>query len=229
MIFILNFSQGPFKTLYDLRKVTGFNTRLISALGPYLTVENNPSSTSNDQQKPNGHLHSMYSFGFLSNGVVLMLVFASEGHRRTASLPSGPLVNTAVAVVPSTPLLSSYSPPPFPSLSEFTKVLDETESTLHRNGTAQAGKPLFFEAKKKMASKKISSLLIFKGENGVSPEPRENRLRILSWNLDGLSVEKARNPGVVDVVGKLFYHYHIKIAVIQGVQDPLGLKEVSLA
>ena len=30
--------------------------------------------------------------------------------------------------------------------------------------------------------------------NGV-PEPCDNGLRILSWNLDGLSVEKASNPG----------------------------------
>lgn len=109
-------------------------------------------------------------------------------------------------------------------------MLDETESTLHRNGTAQAGKPLFSsKRRRKWIVRRFLSLLIFKGENGVSPELRENRLRILSWNLDGLSVEKARNPGVVDVVGKLFYHYHIKVAVIQGVQDPLGLKEVSLA
>lgn len=54
----------------------------------------------------------------------------------------------------------------------------------------------------------------------------ENGLRILSWNLDGLSVEKARNPGVINVVGNLLTRYHIKVAVIEGVADPLGLKEV---
>lgn len=48
----------------------------------------------------------------------------------------------------------------------------------------------------------------------------------MSWNLDGLSVEKAHNPGVVNVVGKLLTRYHIKVAVIEGVEDPLGLKEV---
>jgi hypothetical protein len=45
--------------------------------------------------------------------------------------------------------------------------------------------------------------------------------------LDGLSVEKAQNPGVVNVVGNLLTRYHIKIAIIEGIEDPLGLKEVS--
>jgi hypothetical protein len=49
----------------------------------------------------------------------------------------------------------------------------------------------------------------------------------LSWNLDGLSVEKAQNPGVVNVVGNLLTRYHIKVAIIVGIDDPLGLKEVS--
>lgn len=48
----------------------------------------------------------------------------------------------------------------------------------------------------------------------------------MSWNLDGLSVEKARNPGVVNVVGKILSRYHITVAVIEGIRDPLGLKEV---
>lgn len=70
---------------------------------------------------------------------------------------------------------------------------------------------------------------VHEGEDEVPPEPCENSFRILSWNLDGLSVEKARNPGVVDVVGKLLSRYHIKVAVIEGIKDPLGLKEVSVA
>jgi hypothetical protein len=45
--------------------------------------------------------------------------------------------------------------------------------------------------------------------------------------LDGLSVEKAQNPGVVNVVGNLLTRYHIKIAIIEGIEDPLGLQEVS--
>ena len=40
-------------------------------------------------------------------------------------------------------------------------------------------------------------------------------------------MEKAQNPGVVNVVGKLLTRYHIKVAIIEGIEDPLGLKEVS--
>ncbi|XP_057366231.1 endonuclease/exonuclease/phosphatase family domain-containing protein 1-like [Daphnia carinata] len=173
--------KGPFKTLYDLRKVTGFNTRLISALGPYLTLENNPIDTPDSQKIQNGHLHS---------------------HRRTASLPSGPLLNTGGSIGPPKSLLSNPSPV-FPSLSQFRKVLDETQGALDPqdvNSVAQL--------------------------NGDAVEPYENGLRILSWNLDGLSVEKARNPGVINVVGNLLIRYHIKVAVIEGVADPLGLKEL---
>lgn len=68
-------------------------------------------------------------------------------------------------------------------------------------------------------------MLIFEA-NEELPEPCANGLRIMSWNLDGLSVEKARNPGVVNVVGKLLSRYHITVAVIEGIKDPLGLKEV---
>ncbi|XP_046652160.1 endonuclease/exonuclease/phosphatase family domain-containing protein 1-like [Daphnia pulicaria] len=172
--------KGPFKTLYDLRKVTGFNTRLISALGPYLALESSHIATPNGQQQmQNGNLHS---------------------HRRTASLPSGPLLNTGGFIRPTSPLLSSPSPV-FPSLSQFTRVLDETQSALDANDAAQS-------------------------INGDPVEPCENGLRILSWNLDGLSVEKAQNPGVVNVVGNLLTRYHIKIAIIEGIEDPLGLKEL---
>ncbi len=56
--------------------------------------------------------------------------------------------------------------------------------------------------------------------------PCENALRILSWNLDGLSVEKARNPGVINVISRLLLRYHISVAVIQGVVEPSALQEV---
>jgi hypothetical protein len=63
MLFIY---KGPFKTLYDLRKVTGFNTRLISALGPYLALESSHIATPNGQQQTqNGNLHSKKSDFFL--------------------------------------------------------------------------------------------------------------------------------------------------------------------
>lgn len=71
-------------------------------------------------------------------------------------------------------------------------------------------------------------LLLFTRLDG-EPEPSGNTLRILSWNLDGLSVEKARNPGVVTVISKILLRYHISIAVLHGVIDPLGLIEVQFA
>ncbi len=40
-------------------------------------------------------------------------------------------------------------------------------------------------------------------------------------------MEKASNPGVVNVVGKLLARYHIKVAVFEGINDPLGFKEVN--
>jgi len=164
--------KGPFKTVYDLRKVAGFNTRLISALGPYLTTENN--SNTNGHADQNGHTLS---------------------HRRTASLPPGPLFHSG-GFVPSTPVFKSPSPV-FPSLSQFTRVLDETcnsfdaDTTDHQNGNEL---------------------------------PCENALRVLSWNMDSLSVEKARNPGIVHVLVELLLRYHIRVAVIQGIQEPLALQ-----
>ena len=62
------FWQGPFKTLYDLRKVSGFNCRLISALGPYLATENIVSRT----PLQNGHTSS--KINQLSNRDFLRLV-----------------------------------------------------------------------------------------------------------------------------------------------------------
>ena len=57
--------------------------------------------------------------------------------------------------------------------------------------------------------------------------PSENALRIMKWNLDGLSFEKAHNPGVVCVMARLLARYHITVAIIQGITDSLGLKEVT--
>ncbi len=79
----------------------------------------------------------------------------------------------------------------------------------------------------KIREKNVHLFLSLITVNGDPVEPCENGLRILSWNLDGLSVEKAQNPGVVNVVGNLLTRYHIKIAIIEGIEDPLGLKEVS--
>lgn len=165
--------KGPFKTLYDLRKVGGFNSRLISALGPYLTTE---APVSNGQPLQNGHVHT---------------------HRRTASLPSGPLLDVGVLCMPSTPVFPK--PAVFPSVSQFTRVLDETQN--------------MFETEE---------LALTEEENS----PSENALRIMKWNLDGLSFEKAHNPGVVCVMARLLARYHITVAIIQGITDSLGLKEL---
>lgn len=54
----------------------------------------------------------------------------------------------------------------------------------------------------------------------------ETILRIMTWNLDRLSKEKARNPGVVNVVAKLLAKHQIKVAIIYGVADPNSLSEV---
>jgi len=51
--------KGPFKTVYDLRKVAGFNTRLISALGPYLTIEKNYNTNGHTAQ--NGYTLSNFN------------------------------------------------------------------------------------------------------------------------------------------------------------------------
>jgi len=107
--------KGPFKTLYDLRKVAGFNTRLVSAFGPYLTTEN--ICRTNGHAAQNGHVLS---------------------HRRTASLPSGPLFNSR-ASVSSTPVFSNPSPA-FPSLSQFTRVLDETRNSFDADTTDHQSK-----------------------------------------------------------------------------------------
>ena len=57
----------------------------------------------------------------------------------------------------------------------------------------------------------------------------ENALRIMKWNMDGLSFEKAHNPGVICVMARLLARYHITVAIIQGITDSLGLREVTLA
>lgn len=164
--------KGPFKTVYDLRKVAGFNTRLISALGPYLTTEK--TYTTNGHTAQNGHTLS---------------------HRRTASLPSGPLFSSRGSV-PSTPVFKNPSPV-FPSLSQFTRALDETRNSFdadtidHQNGNEL---------------------------------PCENALRVLSWNMDSLTMEKARNPGIIHVLAELLLRYHIRVAVIQGILDPLVIQ-----
>ena len=44
--------------------------------------------------------------------------------------------------------------------------------------------------------------------------------------MDSLSVEKARNPGIVHVLAELLLRYHIRVAVIQGVQEPLAIQTV---
>lgn len=49
----------------------------------------------------------------------------------------------------------------------------------------------------------------------------------MNWNLDSLSCDKAHNPGIVIVMARLLAHYHISVAIIQGITDPLALKEVS--
>lgn len=74
MLFIY---KGPFKTLYDLRKVTGFNTRLISALGPYLALESSHIATPNGQQQTqNGNLHSKKSdFFFIEMSFISTFIF----------------------------------------------------------------------------------------------------------------------------------------------------------
>jgi len=57
----------------------------------------------------------------------------STGHRRTASLPSGPLFSSRGSV-PSTPVFKN-TPPVFPSLSQFTRVLDETRNSFDADTT----------------------------------------------------------------------------------------------
>ena len=56
--------------------------------------------------------------------------------------------------------------------------------------------------------------------------PTSGALRLLSWHLDGLSVDKARNPGVVDVVAKLMSAYSIDVAAVQGVAELAALREL---
>ena len=60
------------------------------------------------------------------------------GHRRTASLPPGPLFNSG-GFVPSTPVFKSPSPV-FPSLSQFTRVLDETCNSFDADTTDHQSK-----------------------------------------------------------------------------------------
>ena len=50
-----------------------------------------------------------------------------------------------------------------------------------------------------------------------------NTIRLLSWNLDGLSSEKASNPGVVAVVAQVLADYQINAACLQGISDPQAL------
>lgn len=157
-----------------------------------------------------------------------------EGHRRTASLPSGPLLNTGGLIGPLKSLLCSPSPV-FPSLSQFKKVLDETQGAQGVNDAAVLGNlkknfkyifsRLFETVTPRTKSNPTPCPFFYLDEDVV--EPYVNGIRILSWNLDGLSLEKARNPGVINVVGNLLTRYHIKVAVIEGVADPLGLKEVN--
>ena len=130
--------KGPFKTLYDLRKVGGFNSRLISALGPYLTTE---APVSNGQPLQNGHVHSKFCGNMLLqcciNACLLIYMLIILAHRRTASLPSGPLLDVGVLCMPSTPVFPK--PAVFPSVSQFTRVLDETQNMFETEELALTG------------------------------------------------------------------------------------------
>ena len=126
--------------------VTGFNTRLISALGPYLTLETYHAPTPSGQQLQNGHLHSKQIVFIFLVRLISKTNSSYSGHRRTASLPSGPLLNTVAGTIgPLTPLLSKPSPI-FPSLSQFTRVLDETQSGLDVDDSAQSSNCQFINA-----------------------------------------------------------------------------------
>lgn len=70
------------------------------------------------------------------------------------------------------------------------------------------------------------NLLCELAENGLLAELSVIGFRILSWNLDGLSVDKARNPGVINIVGNVLLKYRVKVAVIGGVSDSLALQMV---
>lgn len=58
-------------------------------------------------------------------------------HRRTASLPSGPLLDVGVLCIPSTPVFPK--PAVFPSVSQFTRVLDETLNMVETEELALPG------------------------------------------------------------------------------------------
>lgn len=44
--------------------------------------------------------------------------------------------------------------------------------------------------------------------------------------MDSLTMEKARNPGIIHVLAELLLRYHIRVAVIQGILDPLVIQTV---
>ena len=116
-----------------MRKVTGFNTRLISALGPYLTLDSNcvPTQTNSKQ---NGHLHGKNLKQLRMLDFLMFVKFSA--HRRTASLPSGPLLTANNSVEPTVSLQSNPSSL-FPSVTEFKCALDELESPVAGDNNAQ--------------------------------------------------------------------------------------------
>jgi len=63
-------------------------------------------------------------------------------------------------------------------------------------------------------------------EEETIDSPGDGALRLMTWNLDGLSVEKAANPGVVDVVAGILTRFHISVAVFHGVSQAPALQLV---
>jgi len=69
-----------------------------------------------------------------------------KGHRRTASLPSGPLTNAEGFIRPTSPVSSTPTRPVYPSISEFTSLL-QTASVSDAEECTQSSMlipPLFY-------------------------------------------------------------------------------------
>jgi len=75
-----------------------------------------------------------YSVALMHVYFFMLIILA---HRRTASLPSGPLLDVGVLCMPSTPVFPK--PAVFPSVSQFTRVLDETQNMFETEELALTG------------------------------------------------------------------------------------------
>ena len=167
--------------------------------------------------------------------LVCVLHSFPAGHRRTASLPSGPLLSPIGQNHPSRATLLSVPSPVYPSLSQFSRAVDGADISTPDGDTSENQGTISFKVTlSRLGSQNPKTWSIFLAFHfqrwltgpAVIPPLSENGFRLLSWNLDALSVEKARNPGVIDVVSKILSRYNISVAVFQGISDPLALQLV---